>query len=1421
MERNAENFSSSVSFSKLALALANDYESIYVVDSVSDSYVEYSASGSSSDGIGGKELSIISGGDDFFSDLRKNTEILVYKEDRERFIKAFNKQSVTEKLKNGRSFSLSYRLLINGEPCYYYLKTIRTDSGSIIIGVQNVDEQKKREFAAEETSRTYSEIAASLASLFEVIYHIDINTDHYTQYSSSESFARLGLRKSGENFFGRVAPIANSIIHPDDREKIIRAFGKKTLLKKLEKSASFSISCRLFVEKKLHYVDMLVFRNRKDTGRIVLGIRNIDEQKRLEAESETYEQIAAALASRYEAIYYINIDTNEYSMYSSSDLYSELGLTKQGNDFFADAEADIQSFIHKDDIPLILEEMKKENLLKKLEASGSISLEYRQQLGKNTQYVNNFIVRPSNDRHHIIMGISNIDERVKLESFGETYSQIAGALASRYEAIYYVNTDTNEYTRYLPSDTYAKLGLTKQGNDFFADTAEDIPKCIYIEDRPRMLSEMGKERLMANLEATGSLSLNYRQQLDDRLQYLNLLAVRPKNDKHHIVMGVTNIDLQTRREQSMKAESQTFGEIAKALAQRYEVIYHVNLLTNEYNEYSSSEKYSKLKIGVTGSDFFAETQENLKRDIYPEDQPMVAMAFKKDNIIESLRDTGKFYLNYRLIFDGVPQYVMLFAVRPKEDSSHIIVAVANVDSAKRKELEFEEAIGSAIDMANRDVLTGAKNKRAYVQEEIELDELINMHSAPAFSVVVCDINGLKQVNDNQGHKAGDEFIQSACELIRDTFTNSNVYRIGGDEFVVILKENDHEKRFSLLKTLDEKLEKHRKSGLVTVAVGVSDFDVEKDMRLQDVFERADNAMYDNKEQLKKFSSRNVSDSQNNSAEKDREFDELFKQLISAMTEINFIDVQKIEELLIKLSYNLRLCKGVTRLYRNPEEESEGKGETLCCFDTGVHGIPVHSLRVITSVMNSAEMTVFMSPDERPHSEEEYKKLDLVMRATLSFVSRNRLGDIVEELAFFDDNGYPNQRKLRNYLDHRDMRGKAVINYNLRHFSLINQEIGRAAGDTAMRNHFDNLTNIIGASGEVSRLGGDNFVAVCKLDQLDEVLDFLTETAIVYDNEDNRSVNISSSAGVFTVGENENRFNPGEAMAKSMTCLRAAQSGGKDHIIVFDNSILVRKEKSMRVQQLFPEALRNEEFHVFYQPKVNILTGELAGAEALCRWFRNGSIVPPIDFIPMLEETNDICKLDFYMLEHVCMDIRRWIDEGRDIVRISVNLSRKHMMDIDLLGRITGIVDKYDIPHKYIEIELTETTSDVEFNDLKRVVSGLQKVGIFTSVDDFGVGYSSLNLIRAIPWNGLKIDKSFIPIAADNADSSRSIMFKHVIAMAKELGLECIAEGVETEQQLEIMQENGCDFAQGFFYDKPIPYEEFIKRLECKFYPTSS
>lgn len=543
----------------------------------------------------------------------------------------------------------------------------------------------------------------------------------------------------------------------------------------------------------------------------------------------------------------------------------------------------------------------------------------------------------------------------------------------------------------------------------------------------------------------------------------------------------------------------------------------------------------------------------------------------------------------------------------------------------------------------------------------------------------------------------------------------------------------------------------------------------------------------------------------------------FDALIQAATDREGIKIQNIHRELRAICEMLRLTRGVAIFYQTLNHERMGKGEVLQTVARDVQDEEVQKIRIATPSGAIILCTAFRAVGEPPMKPEETHRVDLVMRTILNIISRVRLQGVIEVFGFHDENGFNNIRFFMRYLERTnesgELGGKVAFNYNLRHFSLVNQEIGRMAGDRVMKNHFQRLQRIIGQSGVLARLGGDNFVAVCEKEHLDAALEYLKETPVVYDEETGRRIMITASVGVFPIPVGFRMRNPGEIMDKIMPAAIAARNGGKEHIVFFNDRLLAGKEKTMRVQQRFPEALRNEEFHVFYQPKVDVTSGKIYGAEALCRWFHKEQIIPPGEFIPVLEETNDICKLDFYMLEHVCMDIRRWIDAGLDVVRVSVNLSRKHMMDIDLLQNIVGIIDKYQVPHEYLEIELTETTSDVEFRDLKRVVGGLQQAGISTSVDDFGVGYSSLNLIREISWNVLKVDRSLLPTDGEDADSNRSIMFRHVVAMAKELGLECVAEGVETQAQVDVLRENQCEVAQGFFFDKPLPVEHFEERLQ--------
>ena len=548
-----------------------------------------------------------------------------------------------------------------------------------------------------------------------------------------------------------------------------------------------------------------------------------------------------------------------------------------------------------------------------------------------------------------------------------------------------------------------------------------------------------------------------------------------------------------------------------------------------------------------------------------------------------------------------------------------------------------------------------------------------------------------------------------------------------------------------------------------------------------------------------------------------EYYRLFEQLINEMGAPKGFNREKHKKTVSQICELFHLAKGELKFYRSLSHEKMGQGEYYCDYDNGKGEKVLIHHRIVTPASAIVIGTIYVEDDGVVHTEEECKKLETMLLAIMSFTSRMRLQQAVEMLGYYDSNGYPNIRSFCRFLDRlmekEEQSGYTAIHYNLRHFTLINQDIGRENGDKVIWNHFNALKLLIGERGIVCRLGGDSFLSVFANELLDEVLEFLNGTAILYDEINIKRVKISAYVGVYPIPSNFRPNNSSQIMDKLMPAAIAAKNGSNGTVAFFDISMLQHKDQTMRMQRLFPQALENQEFHVYYQPKVNVFTGEIVGAEALCRWIRDGKIIPPMEFIPILEENTNICLLDFYMLDMVCKDIRRWLDEGRNAVRVSVNLSRKHMVDPDLLENILKTVDDNHVPHEYVEIELTETTTDVEFRDLKRVVGGLQREGIYTSVDDFGMGYSSLNLIREIPWDVLKIDKSFLPVDGDAYDETTQVMFKHVVAMAKDLGLECITEGVETMKQIEILKQNGCNIAQGYYFDRPLPKEEFEQRLD--------
>ena len=261
------------------------------------------------------------------------------------------------------------------------------------------------------------------------------------------------------------------------------------------------------------------------------------------------------------------------------------------------------------------------------------------------------------------------------------------------------------------------------------------------------------------------------------------------------------------------------------------------------------------------------------------------------------------------------------------------------------------------------------------------------------------------------------------------------------------------------------------------------------------------------------------------------------------------------------------------------------------------------------------------------------------------------------------------------------------------------------------------------------------------------------------------------------------------------------------------------ELSRLVQKKFFADLNDGKIVPYYQPKVDISNNTICSSEALSRWFTNDEeILPPNKFIPILEQYGYICELDFYMLNKVCKDIKEQLEKGIEPVTVSINFSRYHFIDqkvdFSFIKRIISTIFNYAIDTKYIEIEFTEAGMLEDYTIINKFVEILHLYGIKVSIDDYGKGYSSLELLLQVPFDIIKMDKSFVD--KYNTENG-NVILSSTIDMMKKLGKTVICEGIENEDQLNYLKNINCDVVQGYYYDKPLPKEDYEKRLLCKKY----
>lgn len=549
----------------------------------------------------------------------------------------------------------------------------------------------------------------------------------------------------------------------------------------------------------------------------------------------------------------------------------------------------------------------------------------------------------------------------------------------------------------------------------------------------------------------------------------------------------------------------------------------------------------------------------------------------------------------------------------------------------------------------------------------------------------------------------------------------------------------------------------------------------------------------------------------------KEYSEAIDDFLLKMEQVPSDMQSEIGKAMERLCQLLRIAKVVVQFYDTLTMERKQEGEECVfyeCEDCETDFERVVKSREVTGGGNVVIYQIFQKEKDADWTETEKKKIGVLAKILFVYNGRVRVMKLAEFLMFKDnDMGIYNLRYFMKHTDYLISQGN-IENYgacyfNLEQFSLINKQIGRDEATGVMKRFVTGLQSKLSENEIVCRIGGDNFVVLFQKEKLDDILDYLKGQEITYNDNAEDKVLVTVSAGLYMIPKTC------RAATDIMDCVSIACGIAKNSLnesfIYYNDKIIHQIEESKKLEKLFPDAIKKEEFLVYYQPKVNLKNYRIVGAEALCRWYHKEELLPPNQFIPVFEQSKAICTLDFYMLEHVCQDIRNWLDEGKNVVKVSVNLSRCHFGDMNLTEHILEIIDSYRVPHEFIEIELTETTTDVNFQELNRIVTALQNEGISTSVDDFGIGYSSLSLISKLPWNVIKIDKSFL-LDKEGENSVGHIMLKHIIAMAQQLGLEIVAEGVETAEHVKILKENSCYLAQGFYFDKPLPKMEFESRL---------
>lgn len=449
--------------------------------------------------------------------------------------------------------------------------------------------------------------------------------------------------------------------------------------------------------------------------------------------------------------------------------------------------------------------------------------------------------------------------------------------------------------------------------------------------------------------------------------------------------------------------------------------------------------------------------------------------------------------------------------------------------------------------------------------------------------------------------------------------------------------------------------------------------------------------------------------------------------------------------------------------------------------------------------------------------------DVISRSIRYSIQRKRAEQQLDYMKNYDNlTGLANRNLLRDRLnqavaraDREESSMLAVVLLSLDRFKAVNAEFGHGCGDQVLKSVAERLRNYVHKGDTVARVGGDEFCFVIEdVEEVHEVVSFvsgLLESFSEPFSVEGQEVTVGASVGISarppSVG---NRLLPEAEFAVS----RAKQQGSNTYQF-YTEQMNVQAFERLTLENSLYQALERDEFSLHYQPQVDLKTGKIVGAEALLRWQHpQMGLVPPVRFIPVLEETGLIFEVGEWVIRAAGEQTKQWAETDFGPLRIAVNLSARQFERNDFIEVVSRSIENFDLPPGCLELELTESIlmEDPETSRimLERLSSG-HRARI--AIDDFGTGYSSFNYLTKFVLDVLKVDKSFIEDVPD-AKKTAAIVTT-IINLGHSLDLEVVAEGVETREQLDFLRDAGCDIAQGYYFSPPVPVEDFTKLLKSE------